>query len=395
MKHYKLRILLSSAGLFAGAYAAHPAMAMTSQAPIQIDGGPLGTLDLSGGVDGNLYATTGTGTDSVLGNGKTAGSEVRVGEIKIVKPTGLVQFTFDLKADDSIYLGIHPSPNVSTNSFTLGPVYAAYVTLAPNKAFSISAGQLYSLEGWESSSDWNNPNIIDSPLYYVENSSGRGVWVSVNEGPVSATVEYGDGFDSGVFNVVQGLVTYTFNSDNALSLYATTNLGRTGPNTFAYGGGTTGTGYPGYNAAYVNSTLFGGYYSYSSGNLTVVPEVQYIYSKPDNYLGLNKFTSNFGAEVMTDYQFGKSAWSLGTQAFYYDNVGPEAWYLSANSAGFGLGVTPTWQQGHIFARGEVGWLHLTNLGTPGSDGSNSPGGFGSSGTDPNQAIGVLEAGLVF
>ena len=121
----------------------------------------------------------------------------------------------------------------------------------------------------------------------------------------------------------------------------------------------------------------------------MVPEVQYVYAKRNQRLGINKFTSNFGAEVITNYQFGKSPWSLGGMAFYYKNIGSYGWYLNANSSGFGIGVTPSWIKGHFFVRGEVGLLHLTNLGTGGT------GGFGANGTDRNQVMSVLSAGVVF
>ncbi len=384
-----LTTLLGTASVLATFGVAHQAAAMNTPSAMQIDGGPLGTLDVSGGFDGSFYAYSGTGAGSILGNGKSAGANMRVVDIKVAKPDGLLRFTVEVKPDTALYFGV-PSSQIRTDQFTLGPVFSAYLTLVPNKAFNISVGQVPSVEGWEASTDWENANIIDSPIYYVENSSSRGVSASLNEGPVSATVIFGDGVDSGVFNTFQGLVTYSFNGDNALSVFGAANVGRTGPNTYAYDGGKTGTGYPGYNAAYANSNMIGGYYDYTSGNLNIVPELQYIYSKVDHVIGLDKFTSNFGAEVITDYQFGQSPWSVGGQFFYYKNNGPQAWYLNAHSGGFGVGVTPTWQHGNLFARGEVGLLHLTNLGIPAAGG-----GFGASGTDRNQVLGVLEAGVMF
>ncbi|WP_286838924.1 MULTISPECIES: outer membrane beta-barrel protein [Acidiphilium] len=368
------------------------ARAQVSVKQMTVDGGPLGTLDISGGFDGDFYGFSGANAGTLLGTNKSTGAVARVLDLKIVKPTGPVQFTVEVKPDDSIYFGYKPG-SMSTNTFTLGPVYAAYVTLAPTKALSISVGQVYSTEGWESSTDWNNANIIDSPLYYVENSSSRGVAVTYTQGPISGTVTYGDGFDSGVFNVVQGLVTYSPNANNAASVYGTVNFGRTGPNTYAYGNGTTGYGYPSYNAAYVNSNMIGAYYDYTYGNLNLVPEVQYVYAKVDHQIGIDKFTSNFGAELIADYKFPKTPWSVGGQVMYYSNNGPEAWYLNAHSAGLGLGVTPTWQKGNIFARGEVGLFHLTSIGTNSIGGTGSA--FGGSGTDRNQVIGLLEAGVVF
>ncbi|CAG4903035.1 unnamed protein product [Acidocella sp. C78] len=383
------RTTLAGASMVALMACASPAIAMNLPAAQKFDAGPLGTLDVSGGFDGYFYALSGMGTNSILGNKKSAGAIARTLEVNITKSTGQFQFTLDVKPSNSLYFGSSPSQMV-TNEFTLGPIYAAYGTWAPNANFNISVGQVYSTEGWESSTDWKNANLIDSPLYYVENSSSRGVQASYTLGKLSATLTFGDGFDSGVFNTLQELVTYSFDGNNALSFYGTQNLGTTGPNTFAYGQGKTGSGYPGYNAAYVNSDMYGAYYSYTNGNLNVVPEVQYVYAKPNRRVGLTKFTSNFGAEVITNYQFGKSPWSLGSMVFYYKNTGPQAWYLNANSAGFGIGVTPSWIKGHVFVRGEVGLLHLTNLGTP-----RVGGGFGASGTDRNQVMSILEAGLAF
>lgn len=387
MKRISMRALLCAGfGVVAMTAAGGVAQAQVSVPKMKIDGGPLGTLDLSGGIDGFFYGYSGAGTNSLFGNGKSVGAEPRVADIKVVKPTGLVQFTIEVKPDDSVYFGIHPSPMTAT-TFTLGPVYAAYVTLAPTPALSISVGQIYSLEGWESSTDWNNANLIDSSLYYVENSSSRGVSATYTVGKLSATVNYGDGFDSGVFNVVQGLATYSFDANNALSLYGTVNFGRTGPNTFAYGNGTTGIGYPGYNAAYVNSNMAGAYYDYTNGNLNLIPEVQYVYSKVDHKIGLDKFTSNFGAELIANYTFPKTPWSVGGMVNAFSNVGPQAWYLNAHSAGVAVGITPTWQKGHFFVRGEAGLLHLTSIGSGPA--------FGSNGTGRNQVIGILGAGFVF
>ncbi|WP_241418932.1 outer membrane beta-barrel protein [Acidiphilium multivorum] len=378
------RKLLAGASVLALMAFASPAFAMNLPSAQKFEAGPLGTLDVSGGFSGYFYALSGASNTNPLGIRKSAGAEARVLDLTVKKSSGPFQFTIEVKPYASLYFGYAPSA-MSAKTFTLGPLYAAYGTWAPTSNFSISVGQVYSTEGWESSTDWQNANLIDSPLYYVENSSSRGVQVNYTYGKLSTTLTFGDGFDSGVFNTFQELVTYSFNSNNALSLYGTQNVGATGPNTFAYGQSTTGAG----SIPYVNSNMFGGYYDYTNGNLNVVPEVQYVYAKRNQRLGINKFTSNFGAEVITNYQFGKSPWSLGGMAFYYKNIGSYGWYLNANSSGFGIGVTPSWIKGHFFVRGEVGLLHLTNLGTGGT------GGFGANGTDRNQVMSVLSAGIVF
>jgi hypothetical protein len=115
--------------------------------------------------------------------------------------------------------------------------------------------------------------------------------VSANytQGPINATVTFGDGYDTGVWNFIQGLVTYTINATNSLSVYTADNLGRTGLASYAYGGGTTG-GAP----YYVNSDMIGAYYSYTMGNLNLVPEVQYQYAKGDAKLGIGTYDAASG-----------------------------------------------------------------------------------------------------
>lgn len=378
--------LLAGASLLALAVAAQPAMAMNLPGPIKIDGGPLGQLEVSGGLSAQMYTYSGSGVNGLYGSDSSSGGQLRTIDLTIAKTSGPLQFTVEVKPNDSLYLGMRPG-GVSANTFTTGPLYLGYVTLAPSPNFSISVGQVGSVEGWESSTDWNNANIVDSPLYYVENSSSRGVSATYTMGPVSATVVFGDGFDTGVFNTMQGLVTYTFNSNNALSLYGEVNFGATGGNTRIYGGGPADQYGPYGGTYYANSNMIGGYYDFTYGNLNVIPEVQYVYAKVDHKLGLDKFGSNFGAEVLTDYQFGKTPWSVGGQVFYYSNNGPEYWYLNPRSAGIGLGVTPSYAKGSFFARGELAMLHLTNIG----DGP----AFGSGGTNRNTVLAVLEGGFVF
>jgi hypothetical protein len=56
-------------------------------------------------------------------------------------------------------------------------------------------------------------------------------------------------------------------------------------------------------------------------------------------------------------------------------------------------IGPTWSpeptKKHLFVRGEVGLLHLTNMGVPGSVG------YGSAGTGRNQTMFLAEAGVLF
>lgn len=384
---------VSGIGFLALSGWALPAHAMTLPAAQTYEAGIFGPLKVSGGFDGLFYATSGTGTDSVLHKdgevNKSTGALFKAFDIDVKKTTGQIRFRVEVKMADSIYFGKLPREadfRAKSDSFTLSPVYMAYVTWAPTSNFNISVGQIGSLLGYDSSDDWKNASIVDTPLYYTTNSSSRGIMTSYTLGNLSATVAYGDGFDDGVWNVLQELVTYNFNSNNSLSAYGLQTLGTKGAYTRAYGGGTNGTGYGG--AAWVNNNVYGAYYSYTAGNLTLVPQVQYVYSKINHRLDLDKTTSIFGTALEADYQFGNSPWSLGGNSFYYTSKGGTAWYMKPNSAGYGMTITPSWIVGHVFIRGEGGLFHLTTTGT-------NTGGFGKEGTDRNQLLGLLETGFVF
>ncbi len=389
------------AALLAGVtlFAAPAAWAFNPPSPIKIDGGPLGDLQLSGGADGYAYLLSGTGsatTPGLLGTDKMAGGEFMNGLIEVQKSDGLIQGTIEVGSTTNFVLGLKPS-QTSVQTFSTGPLYAGYLTLAPSPNFTISAGHLGSLEGYESGVDWNNFNVLTTDLFEVENSQSSGVNATATFGPISGTVEFTDGFDTKVFNYLQASATYTINSANVLTLFGGTNLGRTGLNARFYGNATTAyssnsVGLAG-AANFANSSIVGGYYSWTMGNLNVVPEVQYVWANKDKTLGLTGDSGNFGAAVFANYQFGKSPYSIGGWVEYFDSNGPDAWFLNPGSRGFGVSVTPTWQGKYLFVRGDVGFLHLTSLG----DTTNPAyaGGYGSDKKGRNQATFLIEAGILF
>ncbi len=388
-------------GAAASLLALQSAQAFNGPTAINIDGGPLGPLALTGGADGYLYGLSGTGNSAnygLLGTDKATGAEFLNGLIQVQKASGLLQFTIEVGATNALILGGKPN-STSVQTFSTGPLYAGYLTLAPTKSLSISAGQLGSQEGYESGVDWNNANLLTTDIFAVENSQSRGIEATYTVGPVAATIEYGDGFDTGVWNFVQALATYTINSNNVLNVFGATNLGRTGPNAHIYGSATTPYNQSfvgGYGPYYVNSTMLGAYYSYTMGNLNLVPEVQYVYAKPDAILAtqsgnpaLNKFSSNFGAALFADYQFGKSDYSLGGWGEYFTSNGPDNWFINPGAQGVGISVSPTWQDKNLFVRGDVGLMHLTKFSNNGSRG------YGNDGGSRNQADFVVEAGVLF
>jgi hypothetical protein len=382
------------------------AHALNGPTAIQIDGGPLGPLEVSGGLDGYGFVQSGTSTNTgnVLDTNRTDGVNVGSALIELQKSSGVVQFTVEVgSVGGTPTLGEKPT-QTTINEFATGPLYAGYVTLAPkNSPVTISAGQMVSLEGYEGATDWSNPVQLTTAIFEVQNSNSRGVSLNYTKGAINATVMYGDGYETGVFNFLQALVSYTFNANNVLNVYYGGNLGQTGLNAKTYGsalcnygdascGGTVGS----FGPEFDNSQLVGAYYSYTMGNLNLVPEVQYQVAKENAKLGIFKPTSNFGAAVFSTYTFGKSPYSLGSWVEYFDShgsaldSGSDSWFLGPNAEAIGFAVAPTWQYKDLFARANAGYLYLLN-----NTANGVTFGYGNNGTGRSEFTGTLEAGVLF
>jgi Putative beta-barrel porin-2, OmpL-like. bbp2 len=367
------------------------APALDSPANFPIDGGPLGTLQLSGGMDGYLYDQTGTsphGTPAGSADGDSAtGVNLSNAVIGLQKTSGLFQFTLDVGPVDGLpTLGL-AFPKASLKVYRASPVYLGYITIAPaNAPVTISVGQINSLEGYEGGLDWQNANIFTSSMWDISNQNSLGVSGTYTKGPLSVSIAYGDGWDTRVFNFLQASFAYNIGSANSLDVYYGGNLGRTGANAITYFQMPVGA------APYlVNSQTIGIYDAYTRGNITLTPELQYVYAKPDHWLSIDKYTGNFSAAVFGDYTFGTSPYSIGAMASYFDSVGGQGdWYIAPRAAGIGVELTPTWQRQAFFARLSVGYVHLINMG----EGTGYPA-YGTAGNGRNVLQSAFEAGVLF
>ena len=375
------------------------AEAVEQPSPFSFDAGPLGQLEISGGADGYGYALTGAGSDTdkgLLGTSTSAGLEFLNGLVKLEKPDGLIQFTIEAGGVNSLTLGTRPK-TVTAQKWSTGPFRAAYITAAPTSDLTISAGQIGSLEGYKSGIDWRNFNMMTTSLWDVENAQSVGVTATYTHGPFAGSIAFSDGFDTNVWNYLQLLASYSIDDNNEISLFGATNLGATGLNARFYGSATrpysSSTVAEAGAANLVNSSVVGGYYSVTSGNLTLVPEVQYVWSTRNPDVGLTDYSSHFGVALFANYKLGDSPFSIGGWLQYFTSNGNQTWFLNPGAQGYGMVVGPTWSpdwaKKHLFVRGEAGLLHLTTVGTPGSVG------YGSSGSDRNQATFLAEIGVLF
>lgn len=383
------------------------AHAMTGQTNIKIDGGPLGELEMSGGMAGYGYVL-----DNEATNGSSYhenGTRISAMLLQLQKTTGIVQFNIRVGKNNGggIALGTQPQTVTELNGRSTGPVDLAYITIAPpSSPVTLSIGSLSGLEGYESGTSWNNVSLFSTDIDYTETGNQTGVNLAYTKGPVSLTLQFGDNGDTHVFNTLEGLGTYTFNSNNALNLYFTQSLGRTGVNTHtATTSGSWTSSTLGANAITVNSNMYGAYYSWTRGNLNLVPEVQYVYAKVDHQVGINKFASNLGAALFGDYNFAKTPYSLGGWIAWEKSVGGSStnaagnevdstWFIGPNDESIALALSPTWQYKYLYVRANAGVIHLLNN-KYSYNGTSYSYGFGKGNDKKTQFVAALETGFVF
>jgi hypothetical protein len=379
--------IISAAAMAASAWLAAPhlACALSSPANVPIDGGPLGELQLTGGVEGYGYYQTPTATGQ-KSNGALLGETL----VQLQKNSGLVQYTVAVASyNGSTTLGTAPV-QASIVNLTTGPLYQAYVTIAPaNAPFTVSVGQVGGLDGYEGAFAWNNPSQFVTALYYVENGTSRGVSGTYASGPIAATVTFSDGWDTGVFNWLQAQATYTFNASNSLTLFYGGNLGTIGPNAHLLGNAQVKN----YTAG-PNSQMLGYWYTYTQGNLMLLPEVQGQYARANTKAGIFKPTWNLGAAVLADYSFGTSPYSVGGWVEYFTShsatVDNFNWFVGPDSQAVGATLSPTWAYKDLFARANFGYIYLLHH----KDAMDGGYGFGNS-AGAGLFQGTLEAGLEF
>lgn len=384
----KIRRQLMGLGFIAASsvLAMGAAHAMNGQTNIKVDGGPLGQLEMSGGVGGYGYVMSNP-ADGV----KQSGLDSDAFYLQVGKSTGVVQWFVKFgngNGSDGYTPGVAPgtvssirqneSPDGTRGT---GILDNAYATIAPpNFPVTFSAGILGGTQGYESGTAWNNVSLFASAIDYVESGNQIGVNANITEGPANLLVQFGDVDGTRVFNTLELLGNYNFNSNNVLSAFATIKLGTVGYN--ASGGSPVGP----------NSNVYGAYYSWTQGNLNLVPEIQYAYAKVNHRIGIDQFSSNLGLAVFGDYSFANSPYSLGAWAAWDKSVGNGITVYGDNDESITFAVSPTWQYKYVYARLNGAVVGLLNSSGSGTLSENYPGWTGS---DKTQLIGAIDTGFVF
>jgi hypothetical protein len=340
--------------------------------PINIDGGPLGKLDLDGIVSGvGLWQA-----NHVAGDSSTQAA-LSDGQIFIQKTTGWWQFYLQAGAYNILALGTPFLPTDKAISDLYGPVPVAFVKLVPGKNTSIQIGALPTLMGAEYTFDFENMNIERGLLWNQENAVNRGIQVNQTFGKFAASISWNDGYYSNRYSWLSGSLTYT-KGPHSLEFVGMGNLGQTVRQTLA-------------TPVQNNGSMYALIYTYTKGNWIIQPYYQYGSVPANAKVGVVHGASTDGGAVLVSRTF-KHGFSLAGRGEYIGSTGSTAQnslnlIYGPGSGAWSLTLTPTYQYQHFFARGDLSFVRATSF-TPGNV-------FGFSGRNPNQPRGVLEIGFLF
>lgn len=266
----------------------------------------------------------------------------------------------------------------------------AYVSLVPNKNWSLAIGKIPSMGGLEATFTFENPNIQRGLLWVQTNSVSRGMQLNFEEGMFSAAVTWNDGAYSGVYNWLGGLASLK-PSDNS-----TYTLSWTG----AVSGNSADT--PTTQLLTNNSQITNLIYQYASDRWSISPYGQYTYVPTNQSIGINGSSGTYGFAVLSTYHVTplvngkapKNHISIPVRFEYESSYGNSQ--VAGNSSGlmFGPGssawsatLTPTMQWKRVFARAEFSYVKVFN---PLAESA-----FGANGLNNNQVRLMLEAGLLY
>lgn len=342
--------------------------------PAKIELGAFGPIYLNGVVSG-----LGLTQDHPVPGDRRDRLDFSNAQMFVQKQDGVVQFFVQGGVYKITSLGARDFNALDYTRQLFGPVPVAFLKLAPTDAFSIQAGKLPTLIGAENPFTFQNLNIQRGLLFNQTNSINRGVQANYTVGSVSVSASLNDGFYSDRYNWFTGAVTWKIDDANTLVFDAGANLGRTTYQSFAT------------PLLQNNSSIYNLIYTYSSGPWTVTPYVQFTNVQRDRTLGITESASTYGGAVLASYAFTPE-FALAGRAEYIAQsgnrqTGATSLLYGPGSSAVSFAITPTFQRGVFFARGEYAYVKAFDT-TPGLV-------FGRSGNATSQNRFVLETGVIF
>jgi Putative beta-barrel porin-2, OmpL-like. bbp2 len=351
----------------------------TAAPPHTFNAGPFGTVAITG-----ILSGMGLSQSNWVPGDKSTRWDLSNGQIFLQKTSGWFQFYLQAGAYNLPALGVSTVSTVNTITGLYGPLPLAYLKLVKGN-FNVEVGELPTLVGAEYTFTFENMNVERGLLWGQETAISRGIQVSDTFKKLSLSVSWNDGFYSNVYNWISGTASYAFNSSNTLAFVGAGNVGQTA-----------------FNPSNIASTplfqnngqIYNVEYTYSHENWMITPYYQYTHVPANAAIGIPVGGSTNGGALLLNYNF-KGGISLAVRPEYITSNGSVTSGLNllgygAGSGAFAFTVTPTYQKGGFFLRGDVSVVDARNVLAP-------PAGlaFGTAGLNTKQVRGVVETGFMF
>ena len=340
--------------------------------PAIFDAGPFGKLAVNGVL---------SGFGMVQGN-HVAGDDSKQaalsnGQVFIQKTDGWFQFYVQAGAYNLPALG---TPFLATDkavSNLYGPVPVAFLKLQPGKNTSIQVGALPTLMGAEYTFTFENMNISRGLLWNQENAVNRGIQVNQTMGKFTASMSWNDGFYSNRYSWLSGSLTYA-SGPHSLAFVGMGNLAQTKFQSLA-------------TPVQNNGTMYAVLYTFNKAPWIIQPYWQYTNIPTNPSIGVVKGATTNAAAILVSRTF-KHGFSLPARFEYIKSSGSASdqsvnLMYGPGSSGTSITVTPTYQRGGFFVRGELAYVHAGSIALGSA--------FGSDGTLQHQTRAMAEFGFIF
>ena len=405
----KLFCLVAAIGAIAlGTNMAHQANAQSSSAPASASTpppaaaapapvAPLPTPSVAGPLQWLPPATFNSGflgkvaaNGIVTGSGMWTGNHVpgdavgqaalSNGQIFLQKADGPVQYFIQVGAYTMPSLGTPFLSTDKTISDFYGPVPVAFLKVPVGKTTSVQIGSLPTLIGAEYTFTFENMSIERGLLWNQEPAISRGIQLNQALGKYfSASLSWNDGYYSNRYSWLSGLLTFTKGA-HSVAFVAGGNAGQTVFETIA-------------TPVQNNSSIYNVIYTYTKGSWVIQPYFQYSNVPTNPTVGVMKGASTTGGAILVSHLF-KHGFSLPARFEYLSTSGSASSETPYVNLLYGPGsnalsgtITPTYQSGGFYIRGDLSWVHTGSY-TPGDV-------FGPNGTNPNQPRAMAEIGFIF
>jgi hypothetical protein len=321
-------------------------------------------------------------------NPSTSAGDISNAQLFIQKSEGEYQFSMQTGLYATPVLGKTIDRTLSNTVNTFGYIPQAAASYVPNENWSITAGKIPSMGGYETSMTFQNLNIQRGLLWDQTSSVSYGGVVNYSKDEVSLAFTWNDGYYSNKMNWLGVSGGYQLNAKESVGLSW---VGSTSPNA---------QNTPNTPLLQNNSQIVNALYAYKGDHWYLAPYLQYTLIPANQTIGITSEYKTYGGAILANYRFSemellglkRAKISLPFRLEFIQEKGGttnsvNSMLYGPDSAAFSFTVTPTIQVDQFFTRVE-GSLVQINHPEPGL-------GFGANDSKRAQVRIMLEAGVLY